>query len=156
MVAIPRSLAFCNAGSNIAGLCLDSAGTSNLTGIAGGAQWDNSNNKDIAYPTSGTFTLTVAHTSTGTKVYIDGSLKATMPGLQYTGAGHTRKQLNFGNTSSGSAGVNVNLEGLYIHNQALTDAQVEAFVESISVPEPTTATLSLLALAGLAARRRRK
>lgn len=144
--------------SNIIGLCLDSDNTSVLTGLAGGAQWPNGNNRDISFPT-GAFTLTVAHTNNGTKVYIDGELKATISGLQYTssnGQAHNMKQLNFGNSSSGSAGVNVTLNGLYIHNQTLTDAQVAAFVSSLSVPEPTTATLSLLALAGLAARRRRK
>lgn len=35
-------------------------------------------------------------------------------------------------------------------------AQFESFVKTKTIPEPTTATLSLLALAGLAARRRRK
>ncbi len=47
---------------------------------------------------------------------------------------------------------------LYVFNQSLTDAQVTALSADAldAVPEPATATLSLLALAGLAARRRRK
>lgn len=141
-------------GKNVIGLCLDSENSSNLTGVSANGQWSDNRNKDIAYPSSGAFTLTVAHTSGGTKVYIDGELQQTISGLQYTGADHTIDQLNFGNTSAGGNGVNVTLEGLYIHNQTLSDEQVAAFVRSI--PEPTTATLSLLALAGLAARRRRK
>lgn len=146
-----------NSGSNVIGMCLDSENPSALTGIAGGSQWGDNRNKDIAYPTTGSFVLTVAHTTNGTKVYVDGTLQATISGLQYTGGEHTIKQLNFGNTSAGNAGVNVTLEGLYIHNQALTDAQVGDFVQSLAVvPEPTTATLSLLALAGLAVRRRRR
>ena len=32
----------------------------------------------------------------------------------------------------------------------------ESYIKTKTIPEPTTATLSLLALAGLAARRRRK
>lgn len=146
-----------NGANNGIGLCLDSADSSVLTGIASGNQWGDNRNKDIAYPTTGSFVLTVAHTTNGTKVYVDGTLQATISGLQYTGGEHTIKQLNFGNTSAGNAGVNVTLEGLHIHNQALTDAQVGAFVDSLSVvPEPATATLSLLALAGLAVRRRRR
>lgn len=43
-------------------------------------------------------------------------------------------------------------DNLTIWNKALTTSEVQALI----VPEPTTATLSLLALAGLAARRRRK
>ena len=41
-------------------------------------------------------------------------------------------------------------------NGALTADQVAAYGAPVSIPEPTTATLSLLALAGLAARRRRR
>lgn len=49
-----------------------------------------------------------------------------------------------------------------LYNGVLTNAEMESSLKAIvrpdspSVPEPTTATLSLLALAGLAARRRRK
>jgi len=51
--------------------------------------------------------------------------------------------------------------GYYYSNNVLSEADAKeasklAAIASISVPEPTTATLSLLALAGLAARRRRR
>ena len=54
--------------------------------------------------------------------------------------------------------------GSYVFNQvvtvedakALSYAAAKAALPTVSVPEPTTATLSLLALAGLAARRRRR
>lgn len=46
----------------------------------------------------------------------------------------------------------VHFENVVLWNRALNASEVSALV----VPEPTTATLSLLALAGLAARRRRK
>ncbi|MBR5895754.1 MAG: PEP-CTERM sorting domain-containing protein [Akkermansia sp.] len=48
-------------------------------------------------------------------------------------------------------GVNATFDDLKWENN-----QLVLYVESENVPEPTTATLSLLALAGLAARRRRK
>ena len=45
---------------------------------------------------------------------------------------------------------------MYVHNEMLRGADVKTLYNSImNIPEPTTATLSLLALAGLAARRRR-
>ena len=44
------------------------------------------------------------------------------------------------------------IDNLYVWNRALGTTEVKALV----VPEPATATLSLLALCGLAARRRRK
>ncbi len=148
-------------GNNALGLCLDSGTTGVLTGVSGGSQWPDGRNQDITIP-DGEFALTVAHTSNGTKVYVDGELMATISGLQYTGDAHTMKQLNLGNTSTGGNGMDFTLSGLYIHNQTLTDNQVASFVASLAapstpaVPEPATATLSLLALAGLAARRRRK
>ncbi len=53
------------------------------------------------------------------------------------------------------------VESTYVFNQAVTVEEAKtlaqaALVKTGTVPEPTTATLSLLALAGLAARRRRK
>lgn len=43
-----------------------------------------------------------------------------------------------------------------VYSGKLTESEVYEAMRSLTVPEPTTATLSLLALAGLAARRRRK
>ena len=61
---------------------------------------------------------------------------------------------------------NTNITGIYFNNSYVTNvmayegiassAQVQSIAKAIAVPEPTTATLSLLALCGLAARRRRK
>ena len=143
-------------GGNVIGLCLDKDNSSYLTGIAQNQQWDNDQNKDIEYP-EGKFILTVQHTNQDyTLVYLNGELAAKISGLRYSGDSHTMKQLNFGGNSTGGNGVNVTLEGLYIHNQKLTADEIKTFVGSLPIPEPTTATLSLLALAGLAARRRRR
>ena len=48
------------------------------------------------------------------------------------------------------------LDNVTIWNKALTADEVSSIVIAPAIPEPTTATLSLLALAGLAARRRSK
>ena len=46
--------------------------------------------------------------------------------------------------------------GVALFNSALTQTEVSTFHQDYMIPEPATATLSLLALAGLAARRRRR
>ncbi len=48
------------------------------------------------------------------------------------------------------------LDHMQVYNTALTGAEIRANAGLMAIPEPATATLSLLALAGLAARRRRK
>ena len=55
----------------------------------------------------------------------------------------------FGNANNSST---FDVDNVLIYNKALSAVEINA----ITVPEPTTATLSLLALAGLAMRRRRK
>ena len=63
------------------------------------------------------------------------------------------KAINFGCIFGGGKKIgSAEIDNLAIWNKALSSNQVKSLV----VPEPTTATLSLLALAGLAARRRRK
>lgn len=47
------------------------------------------------------------------------------------------------------------IEEMYVHNSMVHGNEATSLYNSV-IPEPTTATLSLLALAGLAARRRRK
>lgn len=71
-----------------------------------------------------------------------------------TDTGLTGLQLGgrFGGGNKLSGDETVDFDNVTIWNKALTTAEVA----SIIIPEPTTATLSLLALAGLAARRRRK
>ncbi len=61
-----------------------------------------------------------------------------------------------GNSNSGN--IAFDIDHLAIHDGALSATEAQALYAdwSKAVPEPTTATLSLLALAGLAARRRRK
>ena len=81
----------------------------------------------------------------------------------------------FSDSDARNAGGGFTIDSIYVNNQLIAAVEVnslwpgdgkgpagrtEAFIQtsekSLTVPEPTTATLSLLALAGLAARRRRK
>ena len=53
-------------------------------------------------------------------------------------------------------GITANESGEIIFNIETTGKHTPSFNYAVIIPEPATATLSLLALAGLAARRRRK
>ncbi len=68
----------------------------------------------------------------------------------------TRLTLGGWSGASDGGATAFDIDYLALHQGAMTAAEVKAFYNSRSIPEPATATLSLLALAGLAARRRRK
>ncbi len=97
----------------------------------------------------------------------DGSTVTTFDSLKSTTASYADNsivQVNFSakDTSGTSWNVPNGVTGAYtlndfnVYGQGLTEAQMKEYATSASIPEPATATLSLLALAGLAARRRRK
>lgn len=75
----------------------------------------------------------------GTKTFIVDNLD----GYKYVGAVANADELQAGQFG-------------YIYNDTGSIDSVDLVVKGLSIPEPTTATLSLLALAGLAARRRRR
>ncbi len=87
-------------------------------------------------------------------------LYATSDGTNYTSA--TDKGLRSSGTNYDTLVLNSlfasSIKSIYVFNEALEQSDIMTLsVAAIkAVPEPTTATLSLLALAGLAARRRRK
>lgn len=86
--------------------------------------------------------------------YINGNLSGTSTtenAANITGS-NVINNMQFGYFGDSSKGASTNFDNILIYNRALTSTEVKALI----VPEPTTATLSLLALAGLAARRRRK
>ena len=58
----------------------------------------------------------------------------------------------YGGGTKLAEGESVDFDNITVWNRALTESEVSALI----IPEPATATLSLLALCGLAARRRRK
>lgn len=104
-------------------------------------------------PTKGTITLT----------YVTGNYGGAEGSRLYVGDSSTyysNTSLKTGNQTYNTIKIN-NLGGaikqVYVHNYSLSQTEVGSLMsEVVHVPEPTTATLSLLALAGLAARRRRK
>ncbi len=60
-------------------------------------------------------------------------------------------------TNSYTAASSADLLGMQVvTGSVMDDAAIKSYIQTVPVPEPATATLSLLALAGLAARRRRK
>lgn len=59
--------------------------------------------------------------------------------------------------STGAVKINEDyIDHIYLFNEALSKETAQVLNKEASVPEPTTATLSLLALVGLCARRRRR
>ncbi len=105
-------------------------------------------------PTEGTITLTYvtgnhSGTTEGSRLYVGDSATYYTNNSLRTG-GNTYNKIEFNNLGGA-------IKQAYVHNYCLTQAQVGTLMaETAAIPEPTTATLSLLALAGLAARRRRR
>ena len=96
-----------------------------------------------------TLTLVQDSTAKTLTLYVDGEQVAQA--TNWTSA--QMKAINFGCIFGGKKPIDdAKIDNVAIWNTALSAEQVKSLI----VPEPTTATLSLLALAGLAARRRRK
>ena len=91
-------------------------------------------------------------------VFVNGVLKNTVTlGTEYVAP--TGTNLYFGSASTNGsqddfAGSIAQFQ--IVHGAALNATEIKTIANTPVIPEPTTATLSLLALAGLAARRRRK
>lgn len=95
-----------------------------------------------------------------TLCYVDMSETVTEDNasLYYFTSGVKGVQQTIGATSvwTNGGGDKFTLGNVYDLSSIAGTNQFATFVKTMTVPEPTTATLSLLALAGLAARRRRK
>lgn len=93
-------------------------------------------------------------------LYVDGVYQDSLDMSTLSTAGWCNQNFDgfqFGNGFRGTGTCNkiagsAEIDNVLFYKRALTATEVKALV----VPEPTTATLSLLALAGLAARRRRR
>ncbi len=86
--------------------------------------------------------------------YVNGLHKGTSTTASATNitGNNAINNMQFGYFGTAANSAPTNYDNILIYNRALTASEVKA----LTVPEPTTASLSLLALAGLAARRRRK
>lgn len=102
-----------------------------------------------ALGTEGTLTISVVTGEEGTTIYFgNSSTKVNNSGLKFGGANITEIFLDSGMADA--------IEQLYVHDSALSQEQVgQLMAEIASVPEPATATLSLLGMAALMMRRRR-
>ncbi len=128
-----------------------------LSGQWGTGEWikDNVKQWEIAnFPSTGTITLTFV-----TGGY-DGSTEGARLYVNNATAFYSNNSLKSGGSTYNTVKIN-NLNNavqqVYVHNYSLSAAEVGTLMTEIAaIPEPTTATLSLLALAGLAARRRRR
>lgn len=95
---------------------------------------------------SGIHTVTFSFSNDGTTIYVDGAIAGKNSGL--------RGDLdNIGTITLSAAAVGA-MQSLQVYDKAAYDDSAFGKSTMALIPEPTTATLSLLALAGLAARRR--
>ncbi len=127
-----------------------STNLSDLNGDAEGTGWDNVASAGLVYSFGATSGTTVAFTLIDTEGTAIVDSCVTAGGLKSGSAGAAA--LTFGDSVASSYYFST-----YMGN-ATADMKALANTVAITnpIPEPTTATLSLLALAGLAARRRRR
>ena len=143
-----------------AGITSDKTGGFCLNGSGSKIAITRPNNNSIqAVEDTSTFSaITLTFTDDEFKMYLNGELVAT--GTPNSGqmttamAQETITKIALGSwaEANSKSTLNEHVASFAIYNGAMSAAEVKAML----VPEPTTATLSLLALAGLAARRRRK
>lgn len=94
-------------------------------------------------------------TAEGTRLYVgNSSTYFTNTSLKFGGTSIT--QLNVGGDRTDNSRLQAAVQQLYVHDKALSQTEVGSLMaEMAAVPEPATATLSLLGLACMAWRRRR-
>ena len=99
--------------------------------------------------TEGTLTISVVTGESGPRIYLgDASTYYTASGLKFGNVDITQLLINAGMADA--------IEQLYVHDSALSQEQIgQLMAEIANVPEPATASLSLLGLAALMMRRRR-
>lgn len=101
------------------------------------------------FAAAGTLTISVVTGDLGTRIYFgSNNTYHTAAGLMFGNADITQILIDAGMADA--------IEQLYVHDSALTQEQVgQLMTEIASVPEPATASLSMLGLAALMMRRRR-
>ena len=126
----------------------------NDSGFGGGGDHTIDTGLYVSDIDNSTFTLVSDSTAETLTLYIDGVKTGEVTDWKASGD----KSMNltgfqFGSSfSEKNTAKGIEVSNITVWNAALNSSSVGALI----VPEPTTATLSLLALAGLAARRRRK
>lgn len=116
--------------------------------------WENIKDIAIAYSWDSSSSIT------GTNIYSSISY-ITKDNTVTTASGSLINQMKFDSVSYKLTATSLVIDDTYVTNSSYTNtannlAGVTALSKGALVPEPATATLSLLALAGLCARRRRK
>lgn len=118
---------------------------------------------DITKESLNNTTLTLTGKNTGNDIavltlYADGvqiaQATSASSATNWFGENDHRLNIDFGQTSDSATAVYSNV--YYSASSALTAEQVSSIIDKGNIPEPTTATLSLLALGALALRRHRK
>lgn len=117
---------------------------------AGNNNWIYDNQISTNNAKGSVFTLTWDSSAKSGVLYKDGaSIKS------FTDGAGTLEMITFASANGTYNTATVSYDNIALWNRALSAGEV-ASLSTLTIPEPTTATLSLLALAGLAARRRRK
>lgn len=138
--------------------------------IGGGSQVNWANGYDLGYKCAfsvdyGTFSADSYgsfNVTTGRTLWYNGHTVTLLGTLDFAGVAPGEGTIGLYTLSGGANGQSIDYSGLQVINaneQVTYEIKQEnngVYISYKVVPEPTTATLSLLALAGLAARRRRK
>ena len=122
-------------------------GNNNTVAIDGSLTKDDSKNNLVSVAPGGTYTITLTKIGKEVTVAVDG--KDTGYGVLADGVTGNITDIMLGGNQNNQYRINE-----VVHSASYSVLTVTP--DTPAVPEPTTATLSLLALAGLAARRRRR
>lgn len=149
---------FSTGGATQWGLGVRSSGK--LCWMWGGSAWGS--DIDYTLPTNGSLILSmvtgringVSDSAEGARIYIGGTdVFFDASGLK---SNTNANSLSIGANNAGSNALALAVQQLYVHNTSLSKAEIGALMAEMElVPEPATATLSLLGLACMALRRRR-
>lgn len=135
-------------------LTQNNQGYMNLSCLAfGGSAWDHpyNNKKTTAETKHNALTLTWDSSAAQITYYI-GSEQVAQATLTSQAIGDTAKHLTFATANGSYNATSATFDNIAMWNRALSASEVK----TLTVPEPATAMLSLLVLAGLATRRSRK